>query len=331
MPTLYITEPGARLEKEYQRLIVTKDDEVLLRLPLVHVSEVVLVGSVGVTTQALLALLDAGCGFSIITAAGRLLGRLMPVESPNLPLRHRQYACGEDQAFALRISRQIVAGKLRNQRAYLRRLTRSRGKDFDPNLRAITTALKQSEIASDLNQLRGLEGQAAKAYFQALRQVVHPGWESPRRTRRPPGDPFNALLSLGYTLLIQNAITALEIAGLDPYAGFFHADKPGRPALALDIVEEFRTIVVDSIVLSVINKKVLSPDDFQIGREGGFHLKPHALRRFLAQYTSRLQTGVIHPIARRRLTYQKCLEVQARLLRKVINAELETYPPFLTR
>jgi CRISPR-associated protein Cas1 len=331
MPTLYITEPGARLEKEYQRLLVTKDDEVLLRLPLVHVSEVVLVGSVGVTTQALLALLDAGCGFSIITAAGRLLGRLTPVESPNLPLRRRQYACAQDRAFALRLSRQIVAGKLRNQRAYLRRLSRARGKAFEAHIRTITASLKQSGLASDLDQLRGLEGLAAKAYFQALRQVVPPGWESPRRTRRPPGDAFNALLSLGYTLLTQNAVTALEIAGLDPYEGFFHADKSGRPALALDLVEEFRTIVVDSVVLSVINKKVLRPDDFQIGREGGVYLKPHALRRFLEQYTARLQTGVIHPAAGRRLTYQKCLEVQARLLRKVISAETEDYPPFLTR
>jgi CRISPR-associated protein Cas1 len=148
--------------------------------------------------------------------------------------------------------------------------------------------------------------------------------------RRPPGDPVNAMLSLGYTLLGHNMMTALEVVGLDPYDGFFHADKYGRPALALDLVEEFRSVIVNSVVLTVVNKRMLTPDDFRPGRKGGVILRRSGLREFLSQYTARLQTEVIHPLAGRRLTYQKCFEVQARLMRKVIEGQAEAYSPFLT-
>ena len=339
MATLYVTEPGARIEKEYRRLLVAKRDDVLLAVPLARVSEVVLVGRVGATTPALLMLLDEGIPLSFVTRSGKLRGRLTPPSPKNLPLRHAQYDRARDPDFCLAVSRAIVDGKLRNSRALAYRIRRSCGErrfadsrttaaDLHQRIERAVAAVAQ---ADDLDTLRGIEGAAAKAYFQVLRAGLRPEMTFEKRTRRPPRDPANALLSFGYTLLTQNLMTACEIVGLDPYDGFFHADKYGRPALALDLVEEFRAIVVDSVVQLVINKRILRPDDFEPGPEGGIYLSHRGLRKFLKQYTRRLDTPIIHPYYRRRLTYQRIFEVQARLLAKTIQGKLDNYPPFRVR
>lgn len=331
MATLYVTEPGARIEKEYRRLLVTKQDEVLIAVPLGRVSEVVLVGYAGATTPALLMLLDAGIPLSFVTRTGKLRGRLSPPSPKNLPLRHAQYDRARDRTFCLAVSREIVDGKLRNSRALAYRMRRSRPQIAARWLERIESAVTAVAQADDLETLRGVEGAAAKAYFQVLRGSLRPEMTFEKRTRRPPRDPANALLSLGYTLLTQNLMTACEVIGLDPYDGFFHADKYGRPALALDLVEEFRGPVVDSVVQLVINKRVIGPDDFEDGREGGIRLSDRALHKFLRQYTHRLNTQILHPVYERRLTYQKVFEVQARLLAKAIQGELDRYRPFRVR
>lgn len=331
MATLYVTEQGARIEKEYRRLLVTKEDEVLLRVPLSRVSDVVLVGWTGATTPALLALLDAGVELAFVSRSGKLRGRLTPPTAKNIPLRHKQYQRAVDEGFCLEIARAIVGGKLRNERTLARRLCRGHAEVEAGAVEEITSAIKQVDDAPDMDTLRGLEGAGARAYFRVFRQALALEWGFEKRVRRPPGDPVNAMLSLGYTLLGHNMMTALEVVGLDPYDGFFHADKYGRPALALDLVEEFRSVIVNSVVLTVVNKRMLTPDDFRPGRKGGVILRRSGLREFLSQYTARLQTEVIHPLAGRRLTYQKCFEVQARLMRKVIEGQAEAYSPFLTK
>jgi len=331
MATLYVTEPGARIEKEYRRLLVTKDDDTLLAVPLGRVSEVVLVGTVGATTPALLMLLDEGIPLSFVTRTGQLRGRLAPPSPKNLPLRHAQYDRARDPAFCLAVGRAIVDGKLRNSRALAYRMRRARPQIAAEWLERIERAVEAVAQAGDLDTLRGVEGSAAKAYFEVLRQALRPEMTFEKRTRRPPRDPVNALLSLGYTLLTQNLITACEVVGLDPYDGFFHADKYGRPALALDLVEEFRGPVVDSVVQLVVNKRVVGPGDFEEGREGGIYLSNRGLRKFLEQYTHRLNTEIVHPYHERRLTYQRVFEVQARLLAKTIQGELDRYVPFRVR
>ena len=332
MPTLYVTEPGARIEKEYRRVLVTSaDDEVLLSVPLVHVTDVVLVGSVGVTTQALLSLLEAGVSFSIISRSGKLLGRLLPPSEGNIFLRREQYRRAADPAFCLPIAKAIALGKLKNQRAFARRLCRAHPELPKLNIENINAAIKSAESAQNLDSLRGQEGIGAKAYFRIFRAALNQEWDFEKRSRRPPADPANALLGFGYSLLTQNIMTALEVAGLDPYDGFFHADVYGRPALALDLMEEFRALIVDSVVLTLVNKRILAPDDFIPVEEGGFHLKPRAMKKFLMQYNARLQTTAIHPLAGRAITYQKCFEVQAWQLRHVIEGKIPAYTPFLTK
>ena len=361
MPTLYVTEPGARIEKEYGRVLVTKDDEVLLAVPLVNVTDVVLTGSVGTTTPALLSLLDHGAGLSLISRGGRLRGRLIAAEARNLPLRHKQYARSSDAAFCLEISRSIVAGKLKNCRTLARRVLRNAdfGSRIDPQsairdpkseIARLNDALAHIPVARDLAGLRGLEGAGSKAYFAILKAALHRELTFERRTRRPPRDPANALLSLAYTLLTNALFTACEVAGLDAYDGFFHADKYGRPALALDLVEEFRPIVADSVVLTVANNRMLdagdfetltpstslrtSPDPSPTGRgedNGGIVLSRRGLRVFVAQFGRRLNATVFHPDAGRALSYQKVFEVQARRLRKCIESGEPSYRPFLAK
>lgn len=332
MPTLYITETGARLEKEYKRiLIVSKDDEVLQNVPLVHINDVVLVGNVGITTPAMLSLLEAGVSFSIISRVGKLLGRLLPPSQGNIFLRHKQYRRSEDEAFCLNLAKAIVLGKLKNQRTFARRISRANPDIAAEDVDKISVAIKHAEGASDLNALRGHEGIGAKVYFDILRMGLPTEWHFEKRTRRPPKDPSNALLSFGYSLLTQNMMTALEIVGLDPYDGIFHADVYGRPALALDLVEEFRSLIVDSLLITLTKKRILTISDLVTEPNGATYLKPHALKKFLSQYNARLQSEVIHPKAQRAITYQKCFEVQARQLRYVIEGKAESYQPFLTR
>ncbi len=331
MATLYITEQGARLEKEYWRFLVTKENQVLTAVPAGRLDHVVLVGQVGVTTPALLTLLDAGVGMSLVSRTGELRGRLSPPTGMNLRLRHKQYERATDPAFCLAIGRQIVGGKLRNYRALARRWARTRPEVPRERIERIDTAVRQAATAPDLNALRGIEGEGTRHYFAVWRRTLKPGLGFDKRTRRPPRDPVNALLSLGYTLLTDNLITACEVVGLDPYDGFFHADKYGRPALALDLMEEFRPLIVDAVVLNIINRRMLTAADFEPGPEGGVYLKREALRTFFQQYSARLNTTVIHPYFRRSMTYQRCFEEQARWLRQVIEGEREEYQPFLTK
>ncbi len=406
MATLYVTAMGARLEKEYQKLLVSKDGEVLLAVPLAQVSAVVLIGNVGVTTPALNFLLEQGVELTLLNSAGKLRGRLVGAHARNLALRQAQYTRAADAAFCLALSRAVVQGKLQNYQTLCLRLARAREADA---MRQAADALSKhiglATEAADLATLRGVEGSGSKIYFSVLRDALRRGAaatnpeetalqrsdgrdvvaqrlydyanaasptataqqgaaeaadqptkpsinqatqrpanqatrrlsdQAPpmgfeKRARRPPPDPINAMLSLGYTLLTENLYAALTIVGLDPHNGFFHADAYGRPALALDLVEEFRGIVADSVVLTLVNKRMVDEHDFEPSEDGGVRLKDHALRRFLRQYHQRLQTEVIHPLVGRRLTYQKCFEVQARLLRKVIEGSAAEYLPFRTR
>lgn len=330
MATLYVIEQGARIEKEYRRIVVTREDETLLAVPLLHVDHVVLVGNVGTTTPALHALLDAGVGLTLLDRWGRLRGRLESGAGKNLALRHRQYDCARDGAFCLAVSRAIAGGKLRNQRTLARRIARDHNVD-GKLLERIDHAIGQVDRADDLAGLRGVEGEGARNYFAVLRSALRAGFDFPKRTRRPPGDPVNALLSLGYTLLTQNMVAACEVVGLDAYDGFYHSDKYGRPALALDLVEEFRSVIVDSVLLNLVNRRRVRGEDFEPGPEGGVYLKRAAQRTFFAAYTARINTAVLYAPAQRRMSYQKLFEVQARQLRKVIEGRETVYRAYLTR
>jgi CRISPR-associated protein Cas1 len=207
-------------------------------------------------------------------------------------------------------------------------------------LERLTACLKALPGCADIAGLMGQEGTAAKAYFAVFRAGLRAELAFGQRSRRPPQDPVNALLSLGYSLLTANLMTALEIVGLDPYCGFFHGPSAyGRPALALDLMEEFRPIVVDSVVLTLVNKRMLGATDFENrveedppgSAEAGVYLTRRGLRVFFEQYSRRLNTAVVHPLAGRSLSYQKIFEVQARQIAKLVQGEIDSYQPFLVK
>lgn len=327
MSTLYVSEQGAHIEKEYQKLVVTKEDETLVAVPASEVTSVVLVGNVGVTTPAVGFLLDRNIPLVYLSSHGKLRGRLVGATAGNIQLRHQQYRRANDPAFCLAVSRAIVRGKLENYRVRARRMADGRPPTESADIeQAIDAAVR----APDLATLRGNEGVGTKAYFAVLRATLQHDLGFAKRVRRPPTDPVNALLSLGYTLLGENLFAALEIVGLDPYDGFYHADKYGRPALALDLLEEFRAIIVDSLVLQLINREIIGAGDFQKAQdaEHGVFLNRHGLQRFFHHYSARLNTEVLHPYHRQRWSYLKTFEVQARLLRQVIEGKLPEYIPF---
>ena len=332
MPTLYVLEPGARLEKDYQRLLVVKNDELLMRVPIQRVTQVVLIGRVGATTPALHALLHAEIPLLFVNRSGKLLGRLLPPTHGNLPLRQEQYRRNDDHAFCQALTKAIVAAKIHNQRTLALRLARRHSHISRNSLDALETAIHKAQTTTDIETLRGIEGMAARRYFALYRQAFAQEWLFTKRTRRPPKDPVNALLSLGYSFLTQNMMMALEAVGLDPYLGYFHAEKYNRPALALDLVEEFRAPIVDSLTLSLLNRRWLGANDFEDnpGHEGVF-LTTHGFRIFLRKYSDKLDSTFKSRELGRTISYRKLFEVQARKLVHTIKGEADQYRPFRMR
>ncbi len=330
---LYVDEQGAYLRKDGSRLAVTKDGQSLASIPLAHVDQLVLAGNVNLSTPLLKHLLRYDVEVVLLNAYGKYEGRFTPELSKNSVLRLRQYERSRDELFRVQVAKGMVAGKIHNMRAFLMRGNRSRGSaELETSIQRLTALVPSVERAVNLETLLGLEGAASHAYFQGFAALLGKdvAFDFQKRTRRPPKDPVNALLSLGYTLLCTDCITAAQVAGLDPYVGFYHIPIHGRPALALDLMEEFRVVVVDSVVLALINKGSIRPDDFE-EKYGGWFLTERGREKFYAAYGQRKNTEVTHPIFDYTLPYRRVLELQARLLSKVVMDDIPAYQAFVTR
>jgi CRISPR-associated protein Cas1 len=326
MPPLYVTHQGAKIRIHQGRLLVEKDGEQLLCVPLGHVSALAVFGNVGLTTPAIGALLDQGLEVTFLTEDGRFRGRLSGELTPHVPVRRAQYRCAEIESFGLEFSKGIVAAKLAHQRALLQRHNREKG---DPQVASavaqIQQAIQQVPRKTSLSGLRGLEGSASAAYFGGLRRFFDPAWRFEKRNRRPPGDPVNVLLSFGYTLLTQAALGGVQAAGLDPYLGFFHEVVYNRPALALDLVEEFRP-VADGVALWCCNSGQLNPQDFSPGPpERPVLLGEEGRRRFLQAFEQRLETRFTHPRRGVQLSLRQCLFEQARQIADCVLSASPSY------
>lgn len=333
MSTLYVTQQDAVLRKEDERLKVTHKGEKLLDLPILKVSQVVVMGRVTVTPYTVAALMERNVCLIYLTAHGRYIGRIEPAFSKNSVLRRAQYAASFDAAQTLTLARGFVAGKLANLRVTLLRAARNTdGLDVDSAVDAIRRAERHVESADNIDTLRGHEGEGSAAYFGVFNQLIKAeGVSFPKRVRRPPTDPVNALLSFGYALLANDIHAAVQVLGFDPYCGYLHADRYGRPSLALDLMEEFRPIIVDAVVLACLNKRILQLTDFEVSLGEVHRLKPDARKKFLVQYEERKQTEIQHPVFAYRATYQRCFELQARILAKRIQGEIEQYESFVVR
>ncbi len=328
-----VDEQGAYLRKSGAKLAVTKDKQTVAEVPLGHVDQLILAGNVNLSTPLLRYLLRADIEVVILNSYGKYEGRFTPELSKNSVLRLRQYERSQDATFRLQVAQALVRGKIHNMRAFLMRGNRTRDdRALDEAIRQLNALLSNLDRVTSLDALLGLEGAASQAYFQGFAALIGEAlpFDFQRRTRRPPKDPVNALLSLGYTLLCSDCITASQIAGLDPYVGLYHIAVYGRPALALDLMEEFRVLLVDSVVLSLLNKRSIQADHFE-EKYGGWFMTERGREKFYAAYGQRKNTEVTHPVFGYTLPYRRVLELQARLLSKVIMADIPAYQAFLTR
>jgi len=312
MPPLYITQQGAKLRIQERRLVVEHEGDRLLNIPLGHVSSVMLFGNIGLTTPAISLLLENNLEVVFLSVDGDYKGRLSGEITPHVPIRRAQYRCLDDPNFPLSFSKGIVLAKLVHQRTLLRRHAGDQNQlPIWDSLEQLERAAAQVNARTTLSALRGVEGAATAGYFRGLRCLIDSQWRFEKRVRRPPTDPVNVLLSLGYTLLTQAAVGAVQAVGLDPYAGFFHEMVYNRPALALDLVEEFRP-VVDGVVLWCLNGGQLTPGDFTPGPpERPIMLGENGRKRFLQAFENRLETRYTHPQRGERLTLRQCLIEQA--------------------
>jgi len=331
LPNLYVTEQGARIEKEANQLLVCKEGEVLFATPAINVEHVVLVGMIGVTTPAMAFMLERGIDLVLLSSHGDFKGRLTGDHSPHIELRHRQHQRADESNFRLSLAREIVAGKLANQRALCLRWEVGESEPHVIHAMAeLKTLQRQALEVNDVESLMGVEGAGATHYFAVFREHLDPAWSFDRRARRPPPDPVNALLSICYTLLHEHCHSALQAVGLDPGCGFLHAPRRGRASLAVDLMEEFRGVIADSVVLTLINKHCLSPADFSRNADG-VRLSRDGWKSLAEQFELRMQTLVTPPELKRAISYQKVIEVQARKIRRLIEGSIDSYRPFRTR
>lgn len=328
---LYVQEQGARVGVSGDELVVKgrKTAEVRARLP--NVSQVTLFGNVQITTQAMRALFERGICVAFMSTGGWFYGRATGTDSKNIDLRVAQHRAMSDPEICLSLARGVVASKIRNCRTLLRR---NHSNPSEVTLSELEQLAKKAENVGALASLLGIEGTAARSYFAAFSGMLKGGaagvFDLDGRNRRPPRDPVNALLSLAYSVLTKELAHAITSAGLEPLLGFYHQPRFGRPALALDMMEEFRPIVADSVVISAINNGVVDVDDF-VEHPTGVALKEAGRRRFLQAFERRLDQLVTHPVFGYRISYRRVLEVQARLLGRFLLGEIPSYPEFRTR
>ncbi|MDM7999846.1 MAG: CRISPR-associated endonuclease Cas1 [Dehalococcoidia bacterium] len=334
MAVLYLVEQGATLRKDSGTLVVSKESQILQKIPALKVNQVVVFGNVNLTTPVITYLLDHGIDCVFCSTTGRYHGRLFSTESKFGLLRQAQFQAVSNEAAKRSIAIQMVRAKLSNQRTMLMRYARERSDaSLESAIAGLQSSIERLEKASDVPSVQGIEGYASTLYYGAFRTVLKQDLGFRGRVRRPPRDPVNSLLSFGYTLLVYGIQAAIRTVGLDPFLGFLHATEYSKPSLALDLMEEFRPIIVDSVVLRMINNNILTAEDFEPSteRQGMIRLKQEAIKAFLRYYEERVQTEVVHPDTDTRATYRRCFELQARQLARVITGKDPAYRPFLVK
>lgn len=364
MPTLYLTEDRSLVRRDTEDCLLVQVPEQHAEdgstmpaykrsIPLVKVHDVVVMGEVTLTASALHLLLEKQIAIHFLTHFGDFKGCLSPELSKNSLLRLAQHRAHHDIAKRSELARRFVIGKLSNQRTLLQRADRRRAEplftsevmQMAQTIRVLSSLQLASEGAGTilatgdtgitgtaLETILGLEGVGSAAYFQCFGKLLidQQQWPFPGRVKRPPTDPVNALLSYGYSLLSSQVESAVQIVGFDQYIGYLHSSTYGRPALALDLMEEFRPLIVDSVVLTLLNNRMLTPNDFHV-ELGAYRLKKEPRKLFLKRFEERLNEEITHPIFGYRTRYRRCIELQARLIAKYLTGEIDAYPPFVSR
>ncbi|GBO55266.1 CRISPR-associated protein Cas1 [Pseudanabaena sp. lw0831] len=334
MGTVYVSQDDSFIGKTDERLTVKAEKKQILDVPLIKIDGLVILGRATISPAAVIELLERKIPMSFMTGSGRFLGRLEPELTKNIFVRRSQWAAAGETPKAIHMVQAFVRGKLKNYRNSLMRCARDYAavnlqKEIDDLEQAIASLVNHQAIAS----LRGVEGHGSAVYWRVFPKLIRAeGFTFKTRNRRPPLDPVNAMLSFGYSLLRHDVQGALNIVGFDPYLGYLHTERYGRPSLALDLMEEFRPLIVDAIVLSAINRKAIAPQDFTTEPlSNAISLSNDARRVFLTLYEQKKQSGFKHPVMGRKCTYQEAFELQARLLAKYLMDETDKYPPLVLK
>lgn len=345
--TLYVTTQGAYLAKDGETVAVRVEGETKLRVPFLNLDGIVCFGNVGASPFLMGACGRSGVTLSFLTERGRFLGRVVGEASGNVLLRREQYRGADDPARSAEVARAIVTAKLVNARRIYQRSLRDHpaeeGDGTDPRARAVQglAALLQElpgsgdgEPTGELDRIRGLEGSGGRAYFEAFGALIKHEDEAFRfrgRNRRPPADPVNALLSFLYALVRHDVTSALEATGLDPQVGFLHRDRPGRPGLALDLMEELRTPLADRLALTLVNRRQVAPEGFTRDETGGVRMDEATRKTVLVAYQQRKQDELTHPFLGEKISIGLLFQIQARLFARSLRRDLDAYPAYIVQ
>ncbi len=335
--TLFITSEDIYLSLEGENVLANRDKQVVARYPLHMLQNIVSFSYAGASPALMGACAQRDVGLAFCTPRGRFLARVCGENAGNVLLRREQYRVADDEAGSCRVARNMVFGKLHNCRWSLERTKRDHGMRVDAGLlsdasRELQSLLTPVTEITELDTLRGVEGVGAGAYFGALDEMILSRKEDfffRGRNRRPPLDRVNAMLSFAYTLLAHDCASALESVGLDAYVGFLHRDRPGRTSLALDLMEELRPCMADRFVLTLINNRMIRPEDFQVQDSGAVLLTDDGRRAFLKAWQEKKKEVLTHPYLGEKLSWGMVPYVQALLLARYLRGDLDGYPPFL--
>lgn len=335
--TLFITQPNVYLSLDGDNVVLLKEKEKLGRLPLHNLESIVSFGYTGASPSLMGYCAEKNISLVFLTMNGRFLARVIGKSRGNVILRKKQYRVSEDERMSAKIARNFIVGKIYNSKWIIERMTREyplrvdvkQFKKISQQLSKINYEVRNCE---DLESLRGWEGQAAFNYNKIFNQMILQQKEDfyfNNRSRRPPLDNVNAMLSFAYTLLANDTASALEGVGLDAYVGFLHRDRPGRASLALDLMEELRGVYADRFVLSLINRRTLTKDDFVKKENGAVIMVDQARRKFLKAWQQKKQDKITHPYLKEKIQWGLVPHSQALLLARYLRNDLDEYPPFL--
>ena len=338
--TLYVATEGAHLRKDGENAVVEVDDAERLRVPLHKLGSIAPFGRVVVSTGLMRAAMEAGITIAHFDEHGRFLARIEGPVSGNVLLRRDQFRANENEQASAKLAAAIVAAKANNQRSVLQRSLRDHGDGYDAGaslaIQNIVDNLGRSGRAClkplSLDEVRGIEGEAARGYFSVFDNLIRsnePSFRFVTRSRRPPLDPVNALLSFLYTLLVHDCRGALEGVGLDPAVGFLHRLRPGRPSLALDLMEELRPHLADRLALTMLNRRELGASDFRKFDNGAVMLADDARKRVLVAWQERKRDQIEHPFLKEDTAIGLLPHVQAQLMAKAVRGDLDGYPPMI--
>lgn len=335
--TLYITTPDAYLSLDGENIVLSVNKEEKGRKPLHFLDSIVVFGYPGASPALLGKCSEYGITVTFLTPSGKFLSRVVGKTYGNVIVRRSQYRTADNKEQALHIASNIISAKMMNSASVLRRVVSDHRERVDwerieESIAVIKLGAVKAYSAESAETLRGLEGECATRYFSVFDNLIvsqKDAFQYDGRNRRPPLDPVNAMLSFGYALMTSICVSALETAGLDPYVGFFHTERPGRCSLALDLLEEFRAPFVDRFVLTMINKKILSEASFCTKESGAILLTDDARAVFLKQWQLKKTDEITHPYLKEKMQWGMVPFVQAMLLAKYLRGDIDDYPPFL--